>query len=190
MRIFDWLKPKSIRDNTSPSVLAQIANEAGVLLLDHGQTLAQLAEAKYPEAERIAESLREFPDDWAWRFKGYELQHVPTGFTLWVANEDYGLAEVISNGVKQGFKKPEQQIIWPAVEAWLARGKVGFTGRLPKVKITGSRGTYWCVADGHPWAGAGDSPAEAYRSWARAVSIAARKDQKPNEFLHVWSGVV
>lgn len=188
MRLFDWLKPKSIRDSITPSALAQMLEGGGAVVLDHGQTVAQLAKAKYPEAERIAESLREFPDDWAWRYKGYELQHVPTGFTMWVGNQDYGLAEITSHGGKQKFDEPEQQIIWSAVEAWLARGKVGFTGRLPKVKITGSRGTYWCVADGHPWAGAGDSPAEAYRSWARAVSIAARNDQKPNEVLHVWSG--
>jgi hypothetical protein len=113
--------------------------------------------------------------------------HTPSGFVMWVANEDYGLAEMTAHGGKQRFDEPERQIIWPAVKAWLARGKVGFTGRLPKVKITARRGTYWCVADGHPWAGAGDSPAEAYQSWARAVSAQERRKTKPEQRLLVWS---
>lgn len=85
--------------------------------------------SRYPEAERIAASLRDFPGDWGWRMKGYELEHSPTGFVMWVANEDYGLAEV-SSGHKSKFKPDEQKIIWPAVQAWLAAHKVGFTGRL------------------------------------------------------------
>ena len=40
----------------------------------------------YPEAERIAESVRLFPLDWAWAHKGYKLIHTPSGFMLWVAN--------------------------------------------------------------------------------------------------------
>ena len=187
MRLFDWLKPKRDRHDVTPSVLAQILEEqGGAIVLDQGQTLVQLAKAKYPEAHRIAESLREFPDDWAWLAKGYELQHVPTGFAMWVANKDYGLAEMTSHGGKQDFEAPEQQIIWPAVEAWLARGKVGFTGRLPKVKITAERGWYSCVADGHPWVGAGDSPAQAYEAWAKAVSVEQRRTS-PNHKLVVWS---
>jgi hypothetical protein len=81
----------------------------------------------------------------------------------------------------------EKAIIWPAVEAWLARNKVGFTGRLPKVRLSRANGFWWCRSESHPWAGAGDSPAQAYRSWSRAVSIQARKDGRPNEILHVWS---
>lgn len=141
----------------------------------------------YPEAERIAASVNDFPDDWVWHHKGYELLHVPSGFVLWVANKDYGLAEVYSSGGKGDFSKPEQEIIWPAVEGWLARHKVGFTGRLPKVHIHFANGHWWCLGKGHPWAGAGDSPASAYRSWSRAVSIQARTYTTPNEVLHVWS---
>ncbi|CAB5525924.1 Uncharacterised protein [Pseudomonas putida] len=140
----------------------------------------------FPEAERIAASLRDYPGDWGWRMKGYELEHTPTGFVIWVANQDYGLA-VVSSGHKAKFEVEEQQVIWPAVEAWLASRKTGFTGRLPKVKIVCQKGTWWCVGEGHPWAGIGGSPAEAYRSWARAVSIEARTDQRPGEILHVWS---
>lgn len=140
----------------------------------------------FPEAERIAASLRDYPGDWGWRMKGYELEHTPTGFVIWVANQDYGLA-VVSSGHKAKFEVEEQQVIWPAVEAWLASRKTGFTGRLPKVKIVCQKGTWWCVGEGHPWAGVGGSPAEAYRSWARAVSIEARTDQRPGEILHVWS---
>ncbi|UFP98567.1 hypothetical protein [Pseudomonas fitomaticsae] len=138
------------------------------------------------EAQRIAASIRDYPEDWSWSHKGYELQHTPTGFTMWVANEDYGLAEV-SSGHKAKFAESEAAIIWPAVAEWLAQRKVGFTGKLPKVAIHFANGHYWCLGGGHPWAGAGNSPAEAYRSWSRAVSIQARTDTKPNEVLHVWS---
>ena len=183
MKSFSWLRGGSAVDSVTPSALAQVVECGSTVVLPTGAVLVKT----YPEAQRIAESLRDFPDDWAWKHKPYELMHVPSGFVMWVANEDYGLGELTTHGGKQRFDEPERQIIWPAVKAWLARGKVGFTGRLPKVKITARRGTYWCVADGHPWAGAGDSPADAYRSWARAVSIQARKDNTPEEYLHVWS---
>ncbi|WP_220466963.1 hypothetical protein [Pseudomonas juntendi] len=140
----------------------------------------------HPEAERIAASLRDFPGDWSWRMKGYQLEHTPTGFVMWVANEGYGLAEV-TEGHKVAFKKGEQAVIWPAVQAWLDSHKVGFTGRLPKVRLSCRKGTWWCVSDQHPWAGAGETPEAAYRSWARAVSVEARTDQRPGEILHVWS---
>lgn len=143
-----------------------------------------------PEAERIAESIRLFPLDWAWSHKGYKLIHTPSGFMLWVANKDYGLAEVYSNGGKSDFSKPEQEIIWPAVEGWLARHKVGFTGRLPKARITGRSGTFWCYSKEHPWAGVGDSPEEAYRSWSHAISSQARNGMKPNEYLQVRSATL
>jgi hypothetical protein len=184
MRLFDWLKPSRTpkeltRDyvNINTSALAQ--------MLERGQKVA--VEQEYPEAQRIADSLRNFPDDWGWHAKGYEIKHFPSGFILWVANKEYGLKEVIANGGKSEFAEPERAIIWPAVEAWLVRFKVGFTGRLPKVKITGKKGMYWCVAEGHPWAGAGDSPAQAYQSWARAVSVQERKCTNPEQRLLVWS---
>lgn len=141
----------------------------------------------YPEAERIAASIRDFPDDWGWARKGYDLIHIPSGFRLWVANEDYGLAEVHPNNGKTDFTKPEQAIIWPAVADWLGHRKVGFTGRLPKARITGRRGTFWCFAKEHPWAGVGDSPEEAYRAWRHAISAQARSDMRPNEYLQVRS---
>lgn len=143
------------------------------------------AEPEYPEAERIAASIRDFPEDWGWSRKGFDLIHIPSGFKLWVANEDYGLAEVHPNNGKTDFTKPEQAIIWPAVADWLGHRKVGFTGRLPKARITGRSGTFWCFAKGHPWAGVGDSPEEAYRAWRQAVSAQARTDMKPNEYLQV-----
>lgn len=145
---------------------------------------------RHPEAERIAESIRDYPEDWAWAMKGYKLIHTPSGFVLWVANQDYGLAEVYSNGGKGDFSKPEQEIIWPAVECWLARHKVGFTGRLPKARITGRSGTFWCYSKEHPWAGVGDSPEEAYRSWSHAISSQARNGMKPNEYLQVRSATL
>lgn len=142
--------------------------------------------ASFPEACRIAASLREYPADWAWRLKGYELEHAPTGFVMWVANEGYGLAEV-SSGHKAKFNPGEQSIIWPAVQTWLLAHKVGFTGRLPKVKIWRHQGLWRCMSQQHPWVGAGDTPEKAYRSWSRAVSVEARTDQRPGEILHVWS---
>ncbi|UNM18058.1 hypothetical protein K0P33_21200 [Pseudomonas sp. ArH3a] len=145
---------------------------------------------QYPEAERIAASIRDYPEDWAWTIKGYKLIHTPSGFVLWVANQDYGLAEVYSNGGKGDFSKPEQAIIWPAVEAWLARHKVGFTGRLPKPKISGGHGSFGCYADGLPWMGLGASPNEAYRAWRHAISAQARNDMKPNEYLQVRSATL
>jgi hypothetical protein len=188
MNLFNWLKRPITPDGSlSPSALAgMLASGQGVILEKH-QTL--VLAPKYPEAERIAASLRDYPEDWSWKHKGYTLAHVPTGFVLWVGNKDYGLEEDHGSH-RTDFQKPEQAIIWPAVEAWLERFKVGFSGRLPKVKITGKRGTYWCVADGHPWAGAGNSPADAYRAWSRAVSIQARKDINPTEYLHVWSAAL
>lgn len=156
----------------------------GIAVLPPGLQVVEVK--RYPEAKRIAASLRDFPGDWGWEHKGHTLKHAPTGFVLWVANEDYGLGERSSEHTSK-FSAPEQAIIWPAVEAWLASHKVGFTGRLPKVKITGRKGAWWCVAESHPWAGVGDSPAEAYRSWARAVSIEVRTDKCPGEILHVWS---
>ncbi|MCL8303127.1 hypothetical protein [Pseudomonas mosselii] len=159
----------------------------GGALLPVGAVVVPAAEPKpYPEAERIAASIRDYPGDWGWRMKGYELEHKPTGFAIWVANEGYGLAEV-SSGHKNKFEPGEQAIIWPAVEAWLSSHKIGFSGRLPKVKLSCRKGTWWCVSDQHPWAGAGGSPADAYQSWSRAVSIEARTDQRPGEILHVWS---
>lgn len=144
-------------------------------------------EPKYPEAERIAASIREFPEDWGWERKGYDLVHIPSGFRLWVANEDYGLAEVHPNNGKTDFMKPEQAIIWPAVADWLGHRKVGFTGRLPKATITGRSGTYWCFAQEHPWAGVGSSPVEAYRIWKFAISVEARVDISPGEYLQLRS---
>lgn len=141
---------------------------------------------RYTEAERIAVSIRDFPGDWGWRHKGYELEHKPSGFVLWVANQAYGLGER-SSGSTSKFSDPKQAIIWPAVEVWLASHKVGFTGRLPKVKLWRYGGLWRCMSEQHPWAGAGKSPEEAYRSWARAVSVEARTDQRPDEILHVWS---
>lgn len=145
------------------------------------------AKPKYPEAERIAASIRDFPEDWGWERKGFDLIHIPSGFRLWVANEGYGLAEVHPNNGKTDFTKPEQAIIWPAVADWLGHRKVGFTGRLPKARITGRHGTFWCFAKEHPWAGVGDSPEEAYRAWRHAISAQARSDMRPNEYLQVRS---
>lgn len=144
-------------------------------------------EPKYPEAERIAASIQDFPEDWGWSRKGFDLIHIPSGFRLWVANEDYGLAEVHPNNGKTDFTKPEQAIIWPAVADWLGHRKVGFTGRLPKATITGRSGTFWCFAKERPWVGVGDSPEEAYRAWRHAISAQARSDMRPNEYLQVRS---
>ncbi|MDI3274862.1 hypothetical protein [Pseudomonas sp. AL03] len=167
----------------------QTALEAGKpCILPKGSIVVPAPE--YPEAELIAGSIREFPDDWVWHHKGYELRHVPSGFVLWVANKDFGLAEVYSGGGKGDLSKPEQAIIWPAVETWLARNKVGFTGRLPKARITSRSGTFWCFAKGHPWAGVGDSPKEAYRAWRHAVSSQSRSDMKTNEYLQIRSAIL
>ncbi|RMV81253.1 hypothetical protein [Pseudomonas amygdali] len=183
MRLFDWLIPRKAVTSSSPAELL----ESGNVVLREPHTLAELAVAEYPEARRIADSLRDFPEDWAWSHKGYTLQHVPSGFKLWVANEGYGLAEDHGGGYRTAFSKPEQQIIWPIVQTWLARGKVGFTGRMSKVRIHWANGVWWCMAKGHPWAGAGLSPADAYRSWSRAVSIQERKYETPDQPLQVWS---
>ncbi|AKS06947.1 hypothetical protein [Pseudomonas trivialis] len=144
-------------------------------------------EVTYPEAERIATSILDFPEDWVWRHKGYELLHAPSGFVLWVANKDYGLAEVYSTGGKADFSKPEQALIWPSVEGWLARHKLGFSGRLPKATIYGRSGTFWCYSKEHPWAGAGSSPAEAYEVWCYAISAQARNRMSQQEYLEVRS---
>ncbi len=148
---------------------------------------AKMAKAtSYPEAERIAASLRAFPGDWGWEHKGHTLKHVPTGFVLWVANGDWALGEW-ANGCTAKFRAEEQAIIWPAVEAWLASNKIGFTGRLPKVRIWHQAGSWRCMSLQHPWTGAGDTPDAAYRAWAMAVSVEARTAQRPDEILHVWS---
>lgn len=179
--------------------LSLIGRVLGISPAEHQQSLAasvsplqalpQKLPQTFPEAERIAVSLREYPGDWAWVTKGHTLRHLPTGFVLWVANSEWGLGERTNGGTTR-FCTEEQAIIWPAVEAWLASHKIGFTGRLPKVRLSSSNGTWWCVSEGHPWAGAGRSPAEAYRSWSRAVSVEARTDQRPGEKLHVWSAAI
>ncbi|MBD1586710.1 hypothetical protein HAQ06_08540 [Pseudomonas sp. C2L12B] len=142
---------------------------------------------RYPEAERIANSLRDFPEDWGWHHKGYELKHFPTGFVLWVANQDYGLKEVWANGGKSEFSKPEQAIIWPAVEGWLARSKVGFSGRPAKPRITRFEGCYFCESAQLPWRGFGHTPENAYWSWLAAISVQARKRLPKDLVLTVWS---
>lgn len=188
MKLFQWFRHSSAPSLADcPSALADMLRAGNVLPM--GVVPAEAKGPKYPEAERIAATLRDHPEDWAWKQKGYTLAHVPSGFVLWVGNKDYGLGEDHGSH-RTDFPKPEQAIIWPAVETWLERFKVGFTGRLPKVKITGSGGTFWCVANGHPWAGMGSTPADAYRAWSRAVSIQARKDINPKEYLHVWSAAL
>lgn len=170
MRLFDWLKPRQVQpEDLAQSALAQIVN----------------GREAHPEAWRIADSLRDFPGDWAWEVKGYRLKHAPTGFRMWVANGERHLAEC-TEGKDVEFSPKEQAIIWKAVQPWMDSFKVGFTGRLPKVRIHGERGLYWCAADGHPWAGGGKSPAHAYRSWAQAVSAEQRQGNPKNK-LHVWS---
>lgn len=192
MKLFDWLnRPLWGRGDMSLNDLGRPLRPAfsgvppaKIAILPIGSVLAH--NPKYPEAERIAESLRDFPGDWAWKHKGYTLAHVPSGFTLWVGNKDYGLGEDHGSH-RTDFQKPEQAIIWPAVETWLERFKVGFTGRLPKVKIICRRGDYRCACDEHPWVGHGESPAEAYLSWSRAVSVQARKANDLKKTIHVWS---
>lgn len=142
---------------------------------------------EYPEAERIAASIRDFPDDWGWARKGYDLIHIPSGFRLWVANEDYGLAEVHPNNGTTRFSKPEQAIIWPAVADWLGHRKAGFTGRPAKPRITPYRGRYFCESPEHPWRGIGHTADEAYQSWIAAVSVQARGQMPKGEVLTVWS---
>ena len=139
----------------------------------------------YPEAERIAASIRDFPEDWGWARKGYDLVHVPSGFKLWVANEDYGIAEVHPNNGATFFSKPEQSIIWPAVEGWLARHKVGFTDLPVKPRITPLEGRFYCKLSEHQWRGVGRTAGEAYCSWLAAVSMKARAQLPKGEVLTV-----
>lgn len=184
MKFFEWLKgPQIAAREIGTSALADLVKPKGILIMEHAPA------PTYPEAERIATSLRDYPEDWGWAMKGYRLKHFPSGFLLWVANGERHLAEC-SDGKDIEFSPEEQAIIWQAYQPWINNFKVGFSGRLPKVKITAERGTYWCIADGHPWAGAGKSPADAYRAWSRAVSIQVRKDTNPKEYLHVWSAAL
>lgn len=142
---------------------------------------------EYPEAERIALSLRDYPEDWEWDSKGYDIKHTPSGFCLWVANGQECLAERTSSKTNERFEPAEQALIWPHVVAWLRRCRTTFTGRPVRPRIT-CDGTYWyCRAKGQHWVGVGTSPEGAYRSWSRAVSIQQRKEQRPEEVLHVWS---
>ena len=142
---------------------------------------------KYPEAERIAASIRDFPEDWGWARKGYDLIHIPSGFKLWVANEDYGLAEVHPNNGTTRFSKPEQAIIWTAVADWLGHRKAGFTGRPVKPRIRYFRERYFCESPEHPWRGIGHTADEAYQSWIAAVSVQARGQMPKGEVFTVWS---
>lgn len=136
------------------------------------------------QAEQIAASIRDFPGDWVWKHKGHTLVHRPSGFVLWVANEAWALGER-RHGVTNRFSKPEQDIVWPAVEGWLAANSLGFTWRLPKAKLRLRDGSWWCGAPDCVWVGVGGSPSEAFRSWSRAVSVESRADQHPDEVLVV-----
>lgn len=170
MRILDWLKSRQSVSAITPPGLVQAIEP----------------DPRHSEAHRIADSLRDFPGDWAWDVKGYRLKHVPSGFRMWVANGQRHLAEC-TDGQDVQFNPVEQAIIWKAVQPWMDSFKVGFSGRLPRVRIHAERGLWWCVAEGHPWVGGGNSPAHAYKSWARAVSIQERKDTDPKHHLQVWS---
>ncbi|WP_395599564.1 hypothetical protein AB4P95_20165 [Pseudomonas sp. A1437] len=188
MRLFEWLKGRRITavpEDDNPHAIPVVAPN-GNMILPLGAIV--VPEPKYPEAERIAASLREFPEDWQMNPAGHYLKHIPTGFLLWCGNEERGVGEW--DGHKRiPYSEPEQKIIWKAL-APLAVMRPRQFGALPKVRIHGARGTFWCIADGHPWAGAGNSPADAYRAWSRAVSIQARKDVNPEEYLHVWSAAL
>ncbi|NWC29971.1 hypothetical protein HYE76_26370 [Pseudomonas tolaasii] len=142
---------------------------------------------EYPEAERIAASIRDFPEDWGWARKGFDLIHIPSGFKLWVCNQDYGLAEVHPNNGKTDFTKPEQAIIWPAVAEWLGHRKIGFNGRPVKPRIRYFRERYFCESSEHPWRGFGHTADEAYQSWLAAVSAQYREKIPKNVVLTVWS---
>lgn len=142
---------------------------------------------RYPEAERIARSLLDYPEDWAWSSKGYVMKHIPSDFRLWVANGRDGLAERDRSDINHRFEPAEQALVWPHVEGWLSRFRTGFIGRPVSPRII-CASTYWyCRAEGQPWVGVGTSPEIAYRSWARAISIQQRKELRPEEILHVWS---
>lgn len=142
---------------------------------------------EYPEADRIALSLRDYPEDWEWVNKGYDIKHTPSGFCLWIASGQECLAERTGARTNERFEPAEQAIIWPHVEAWKRRFRTSFTGHPVRPHIALGR-TYWhCRAEGQPWVGIGTSPEHAYRSWSRAVSIQSRKEQRPEEVLHVWS---
>lgn len=178
--------------STGPSVVdeswgaLQDAMEAGKpTFLPLGSVVVEVP--KYLEAERIAASIRDFPEDWGWARKGFDLIHVPSGFKLWVANQDYGLAEVHPNNGKTDFAKPEQAVIWPAVAEWLGHRKIGFNGRPVKPRIRYFRERYFCESPEHPWRGFGHTADEAYQSWLAAVSVQARGQMPKGEVLTVWS---
>lgn len=143
------------------------------------------------EARLLAESLRDFPEDWVWPRPGmHALQHVPSGFELWVANGKEALSEWKNGGRIGEYTEDEQDLIWPHVEAFKKRTLTRFTGRpaKPRLHMRPSDGTWFCLEHGHPWVGVGKDAANAYESWQRAVSSERRKNLKPDEFLHVWSG--
>ncbi|MPQ84508.1 hypothetical protein F0170_11230 [Pseudomonas sp. MAFF 730085] len=145
---------------------------------------------EYAEAWRIAASIRDFPEDWGWARKGYDLIHIPSGFKLWVANQDYGLAEVHPNNGKTDFPKPEQEIIWPAVAEWLGHRKIGFTGRPLRPRLHRKDGAFWCQSPAHPWVGVGHTAEDAYQSWLAAVSAKARGELDGGRYIVVqrWKG--
>lgn len=136
------------------------------------------------QAQKLAASIRDFPGDWVWKLKGHTLVHRPSGYVLWVANEAWALGERI-HGVTKRFSKPEQDIVWPAVEGWLSANNLGFTGRLPKASVGFRDGAWLCRATDCVWVGVGRTPVEAYQSWSRAVSIESRADQRADEVLVV-----
>jgi len=140
------------------------------------------------EAERIADSLRQWPDDWSWGATGkHYLQHAPSGFRLWVSNQQRGLGEWDGHRVVDCFSDRDKAVIWPAVSGRVSARSTTFTGRPVRPRII-CGGTYWyCRAKGQPWVGVGTSPESAYRSWSRAISVEQRKEQRPEEVLHVWS---
>ena len=158
---------------------------AGSVILPQGAVLVRAPE--FPEAERIAWTIREFPEDWTWARKGFDIQHVPSGFRIWVANDDYGLAEVHDNNGKTDFSKPEKAIIWPAVKDWLGHRKMGFTGRPVRPRLVFRNGHYWCQSKEHPWRGLGESAEQAYDAWLSAVSAQARGRKSKGQVLTVWS---
>lgn len=156
-------------------------------------------ESLFPKARRIARSLQEAPEEWAQSADGFTIFHSDSGYTIWIANEDYKMGERISvDGYDRTipYSKAEAMIIWPAVASALRhigeREASEFFDKPVKARLRqcASNDTWVCqdIAAEKPWVAIGQTPDEAYRTWLGANYPRYREDVMQGRPMVVWRG--
>lgn len=154
----------------------------------------------FPKAVRIARSLTEAPDEWERNADGLTIYHRDSGYTMWIANDDYRMGERIKIGGVYSrtihYSRAEVEIIWPAVQSALRhideREASEFFDRPVKARLRQqeSNGTWVCqdLRAEKPWVGIGKTADEAYRTWLGANYPRYREEVMQGRPMVVWRG--